>query len=51
VPAQPVPADRQASPIDIGKLDPLLTQLASKETGLFHQIRVRLSLLTVQPAG
>ena len=49
--AQPIPADRQASTVGISKLDPLLTQLASKDAVLLHQIRDRLSLPTIQPAG
>jgi hypothetical protein len=38
-------------PAGIGELEPLLTQLASKDTVLLHQIRERLALLTIQPAG
>jgi hypothetical protein len=49
--SQPVPADRQASQVGIRELDPLLTQLASKDAVLLHQIRERLPLLAIQPAG
>jgi hypothetical protein len=37
-------------PIGIGELQPLLTQLPSKDPILFHQIREGLPLLTIQPA-
>ena len=33
------------------KLKPVPRQLASKDPILFHQIRDRLALLTIQPAG
>jgi hypothetical protein len=49
--SQPVLADRQASPVGISEPDPLLTQLASKDAVLLHQIRERLPLLAIQPAG
>jgi hypothetical protein len=43
--------DRQSSPIAIGDLQPLLSQLPSKDPILFHQIGERVPLLTIQPAG
>jgi hypothetical protein len=46
-----MPADRQATSVGVGELEALLTQLASKDAVLLHQICDRLSLLTIQPAG
>jgi hypothetical protein len=51
LPSQPMPPDRQPPPVGIGELEPLLTQLASQDAVLLHQIRERLALLTIQPAG
>ena len=49
--AQPMPTDRQPASIVIGKLEPLATQLASKDPIFLHQIRDRLALLAIQPAS
>ena len=46
-----MPEDRQASPVSVSELEAPLTQLASKDAVLLHQIRDGLSLLTIQPAG
>ena len=46
-----MPPNRQPSPIGIGELEPLPTQLPSKDPILFHQISEGLPLLTIQPAG
>jgi hypothetical protein len=51
LPSQPMPADRQASPVGVSELEAPLTQLASKDAVLLHQIRDRLPLLAIQPAG
>jgi hypothetical protein len=51
LPSQPMSPDRKPSPIGIGELQPLLTQLPSKDPILFHQISEGLPLLTIQPAG
>jgi hypothetical protein len=51
LPSQLVPAYRQATPVGIRELEPLLTQLASQDAVLLHQIRERLPLLAIQPAG
>ena len=51
LPPQPMPADRQAASIVIGEPEPLPTQLASKDPIFFDQIRERLALLAIQPAG
>ena len=51
LPSQAVTIRGQPTPLGIGELDPLLAQLASKDAVLLHQIRDRLSLLTIQPAG
>jgi hypothetical protein len=40
--SQPTPADRLATSVGVGELDPLLTQLASKDAVLLHQICDRL---------
>jgi hypothetical protein len=46
-----MPPNRQSASIAIGELEPLPTQLASKDPILFQQIRDRLVLLAIQPAG
>lgn len=46
-----MPADRQASPVGVSELEVPLTQLASKDAVLLHQIRDRLPLLAIQPPG
>jgi hypothetical protein len=47
-----MPADRlQASPVGVRELEAPLTQLASNDAVLFHQIRDRLPLLAIQPGG
>ena len=46
-----MPPHRQPSPIGIGELQSLGTQLPSKDPILFHQIREGLPLLTIQLAG
>ena len=51
LPSQPMAPDRQPASIAIGEREPLPTQLASKDAILFHQIRDRLVLLAIQPAG
>ena len=51
LPTQPMPTDRQPASIVIGELEPLSTQLASKDPIFFHQIRDRLALLAIQPAS
>jgi hypothetical protein len=51
LPSQPMPPDRQPSPIGVGELQPPPTQLPSKDTILFNQISDGLPLLTIQPAG
>ena len=51
LPSQPMPADRQAAPVDVSELEAPLTELASKDAILLHQIRERLPLLPIQPAG
>ena len=48
---QPMPTDRQPASIVIGELEPLSTQLASKDPIFFHQIRHGLGLLAIQPAS
>jgi hypothetical protein len=50
VPSQPVPADRQPPPVGVSELEALLTQLASKDAVLLHQIRERLPLPPIQPS-
>jgi hypothetical protein len=51
LPSQPVPPDRQATPVGVSELDPLLTKLAPQDAILLHQIRERLPLLVIQPAS
>ena len=51
LPSQPVPPDRQPPSVGIGELEPLTTQLTPKDPILFHQIRNRLALLAIHPAG
>ena len=46
-----MPADRQASPVGVSELEAPLTQLASKDAVLLHQIRDCLPFLALQPAG
>ena len=41
----------QPAPVGIGELEPLPTQLPSKDAILFHQIREGLPLLAIPPAG
>ena len=48
---EPMPANRQPSPVSIAEPKPLLTQLAAKDAVLLHQIRDRLPLVAIQPAG
>ena len=51
LPAQPMPTDRQPASIVIGELEPLATQLASKDPIFLHQIRDRLAFLAIHPAS
>ena len=46
-----MPADRQASPVGVSEREAPLTQLASKNAVLRHQIRDRLPLLAIPPAA
>jgi hypothetical protein len=50
-PTQPMPSDRQPASIVIGELEPLSTQLASKDPIFFHQIRDRLAFLAIHPTS
>jgi hypothetical protein len=50
-PSEPVAQDRQPPPIVIHQLEPLPTQLASKDPILFNQIRQGASLLAIQPTS
>jgi hypothetical protein len=43
--------DCQPASIVIGQLKPVPRQVAAKDPILFHQIRDRLALLAIQPAG
>ena len=51
LPTQPMPTDRQPASIVIGELEPLSTQLASKNPIFFYKIRHGLTLLAIQPAS
>ena len=50
-PSEPVAQDGEPPPIVIRQLEPLPTQLASKDPILFHQIRQGASLLAIQPTS
>ena len=43
--------DREPTSIVIGELEPLTTQLATKDPIFFHQKRDRLALPAIQPAS
>jgi hypothetical protein len=45
------PRTGEPPPVVISELEPLPTQLASKDPILFHQIRQRASLLAIQPTS
>ena len=51
LPSQPMPPNRQPASIVVSELEPLSTQLPSKDAILFHQIREGLPLLAIHPAG
>ncbi len=50
-PSQPMAQGGQPARVGFGELEPLPTQLPSKDAMLFHQIRKGLSFLASQPAG
>ena len=49
LPAQPMPMDRQPASVVIGELEPLTTEMASKDPIFFNQIRDRVALVAIQP--
>ena len=50
-PSQPMPQDGEPPPVVIRELEPLPTQLASKDPILFNQVGHGTSLLAIQPAN
>ena len=46
-----MPADRQATSVGVGELEAPLTQPASKDAVLLHQISDHLPLPAIQPVG
>ena len=50
-PSQPMPQDGEPPPVVISELEPVPTQLASKDPILFNQVGHGTSLLAIQPAS